>query len=82
LRNPELLSQKNFLVLPGSRSNLLAFKKQRNPVFGSLVDERFQVVKFRLIRDLEANPLLNRELFIEQIRVDPPEYRTSQLALF
>ncbi|MFN2304770.1 MAG: hypothetical protein ACK2TV_13655, partial [Anaerolineales bacterium] len=82
LRYPELLSQINFLVLPGSRSNLLAFKKQRNPVFGSLVDERFQVVKFRLIRDLEANPLLNRELFIEQIRVDPPEYRTSQLALF
>jgi hypothetical protein len=77
-----LLAQKNILILPGSRANLLAYKKQRDPVFSMMLDRYFQVVKFRLIRDLEANPLITRELFSEQIRVDPPEYHASQLALF
>jgi hypothetical protein len=75
-------AQKKILVFPGSRANLLAFKKQRDPVLAAKLDQEFLAVKFRLIRDLEANPLLSRELFIEQIQVDPPEYQASQLALF
>jgi hypothetical protein len=51
-------------------------------VLEAALDRDFVVVKFRLIRDLEANPLISRELFMEQIQVDPPEYRSSQLALF
>jgi hypothetical protein len=82
VQDQALHAQKNILILPGSRANLLAYKEQRDPVFSTMLDRHFQVVKFRLIRDLEANPLLTRELFKEQIRVDPPEYRTSQLALF
>jgi len=46
------------------------------------LDKNFLAVKFRLIRGMEANPLLTRELFAEQVHSDPPEYRTSQLALF
>jgi hypothetical protein len=82
VQDQTLVAQKNILILPGSRANLLAYKQQRNPVLRALLDHHFQVAKFRLIRDLEANPLLTRELFDEQIRVDPPEYRTSQLVLF
>jgi len=70
------------LLIPGSRANLLAYKKQRDPVLKETLDRNYIVVKFRLIRDLEVNPLLSRELFKEQILVDPPEYRSSQLALF
>lgn len=70
------------LLIPGSRANLLAYKEQRDPVLKEALDREFIVVKFRLIRDLEANPLLTRDLFMEQIRVDPPEYQSSQLALF
>jgi len=72
----------NILVLPGSRANLLAFKKHRNPILANLLDQNFQILKYRLIRGLEANALLSREIFAEQIQSDPPEYRTSQLALF
>ena len=75
-------TQRKVLVFPGSRANLIAFKKQRNPVLSDLLDQDFIGVKFRLIRDLGANPLVSRELFHEQIQVDPPEYRASQLALF
>ena len=74
--------RKMVLVFPGSRANLLAFKKQRNPLLSNFLDSGLIAVKFRLVRDLEANPLLSRELFNEQILVDPPEYRSSQLALF
>jgi len=70
------------LVFPGSRANLLAYKKQRDPILAEILDHNFLAVKFRLIRDLDANPLLSRDLFIEQIQIDPPEYRGSQLALF
>ncbi len=75
-------AQIKLIILPGSRANLLAFKKQRNPLLKEKLDQDFLVVKFRLIRDLYANPLLSVELFKEQIRTDPPEYRSSQLALF
>jgi hypothetical protein len=72
----------NIIILPGSRANLLAYKKHRDPVLSDLLDKNFLIVKFRAIRGMEANPLLTRALFAEQIRSDPPEYRTSQLALF
>ncbi len=71
----------NILVLPGSRANLLAFKQQRNPILKDRLARDFVMVKFRLVRDLEANPLLSRELFTDLINADPPEYRASQLAL-
>jgi hypothetical protein len=75
-------AQTNILVLPGSRANLLAFKKQRDPVLKQTLDHGFLIVKFRLVRDLEANPLLNRSLFKDQISSDPLEYQSSQLVLF
>jgi hypothetical protein len=80
--NNHPIAKTNIIVLPGSRANLLAFKEQRNPVLKQTLRDKCIIVKFRLIRDLEANPLLTRELFFEQIQVDPPEYHASQLALF
>lgn len=76
-----LPAKTNILVIPGSRANLLAFKQQRDPILNNLLTQSFCVVKFRLVRDLEVNPLLSRELFQDQINADPPEYRASQLAL-
>jgi hypothetical protein len=81
LQEQHLPATTRILLIPGSRANLLAYKEQRDPVLKAALDREFIVVKFRLIRDLDANPLLTRELFLEQIRVDPPEYQASQLAL-
>jgi hypothetical protein len=74
-------AQTNILVIPGSRANLLAFKRQRDPILQGRLDRDFLVVKYRLVRDLEVNPLLSRELFKDLIKADPPEYRATQLAL-
>ncbi len=82
IREMKTRAQRNILIIPGSRTNLLAFKKQRDPLIAELFDQNFLAVEFRLIRDLEANPLLSRELFNDQIQVAPMEYQSSQLALF
>jgi len=76
------LPGKKLIVLPGSRANLAAFKLRRNPHLQSLKTESWTIVKFRQLRNLSDNPLLNRDLFTSQITGDPPEYRSSQLALF
>lgn len=70
------------IVLPGSRANLTAFKLRRDPHLQSLKTANWIMVKFRQLRNLGDNPLLNRELFASQITGDPPEYRSTQLALF
>ena len=70
------------IALPGSRSNLAAYKLKHDPYLRMLMDENWQLIKFRQIRNLAKNPLLTRALFISQINNDPPEYHTAQLALF
>ena len=70
------------IVLPGSRANLTAFKLRRDPHLQSLKTANWIIVKYRQLRNLGDNPLLNRELFASQITGDPPEYRSTQLALF
>ncbi len=79
---PDDRSKIKMMVFPGSRANLLAYKKQRDPVLKNKLSKCCLEVKFRLVRDLAANPLLSRKLFFEQIKADPPEYHASQLALF
>ena len=79
--NQDLPGQK-FIVLPGSRSNLITYKLKRDSNLRMLKGDDWQMVKFRQLRNLASNPLLNRELFNSQISGDPPEFHTSQLALF
>lgn len=73
---------RKMIVLPGSRANLAAFKLRRDPHLQLLKTEKWSIVKFRQLRNLSDNPLLTRELFASQIAGDPPEYRSTQLALF
>lgn len=82
LNNVENQAQTRIILIPGSRANLLAFKKERDPVLKAKLDHGYTLMKYRLVRDLEANPLLSRELFREQLLADPPEFQSSQLALF
>ncbi len=81
IRHQDLPGRK-LIVLPGSRANLAAFKLRRDPHLQSLKTENWSIVKYRQLRNLSDNPLLTRELFASQITGDPPEYRSTQLALF
>ena len=81
IRHQDLPGRK-LIVLPGSRANLAAFKLRRDPHLQSLKTESWSIVKYRQLRNLSDNPLLTRELFASQITGDPPEYSSTQLALF
>lgn len=81
IRHQDLPGRK-LIVLPGSRANLAAFKLRRDPHLQSLKTENWSIVKYRQLRNLSDNPLLTQELFASQITGDPPEYRSTQLALF
>ena len=82
LDNPKDGAKTRIILIPGSRANLLAYKKERDPVLKAKLDHDVMLMKYRLVRDLEANPLLSRDLFREQLLADPPEFQSSQLALF
>ena len=82
LDNPRNVADTRIILIPGSRANLLAYKKERDPVLKAKLDHGFTLMKYRLVRDLVANPLISRELFREQLLADPPEFQSSQLALF
>jgi hypothetical protein len=82
LDDPKNVANSQIILIPGSRANLLAYKKERDPVLKAKLDHGYTLMKYRLVRDLAANPLISRELFREQLLADPPEYQTSQLALF
>jgi hypothetical protein len=69
-------------VLPGSRSNLVAVKLRLNSLLQKQVSAGWRFLKFRQLRSLADNPLMDRELWSKQVGSDPPEYSASQLSLF
>lgn len=82
LVNNQHLGGQKLVVIPGSRSNLVAYKLKRDPNLRFLGQEDWKLVKYRQIRNLGGNPLLSRDLFVSQVDTDPPEFHSAQLALF
>ena len=72
----------SIIVMPGSRSNLLAVKLRMNPLLQKHVSEGWRFLKFRHLRNLAINPLMDREQWAMQLGNDPPEFSASQLSLF
>jgi hypothetical protein len=79
--------EQSFIVLPGGRANLVAFKIKRDPRLGEMSnitqDDHigWRYIKFRHLRFLSENPLLTRENFEEQLKLDPLTFSTPQLRL-
>jgi len=75
---------RGFIVLPGSRANLLVYKLRRdlrlskafNPTQGI-----WRFLKFRHLRSLAESPLLNRENLDQLLGLDPLTFSTPQLWL-
>ena len=70
------------IVLPGSRSNLMAIKLRTNPVLNRTVQAGWRFLKYRHLRSLADNPLLNRGTWSMQLGSDPPEYQSEQMNMF
>jgi len=76
--------RKGFIVLPGSRANLVIYKLRRDPRLSKAFHPsqgNWHFLKFRHLRSLSENPLLNRENMDQLLKLDPLTYSTSQLRL-
>jgi hypothetical protein len=75
---------RGFIVIPGSRANLLAYKLQRDPRLAkafNLTQGNWKFLKFRHLRSLIESPFLSRENLDQLLSLDPITYTTPQLWL-
>jgi hypothetical protein len=73
-----------FIVLPGSRANLVAYKLRRDPRLSKAFNSsngQWRFLKFRHLRSLVENPSLDRENLDQLLGLDPLTYSTPQLRL-
>ena len=73
-------AQENYLVLPGGRAGLLAYKFDRDPSLAALTGQ-WKIIKFRHIRRLAGMNTLTRAAFDRSIISDPIE-PPEQMKLF
>jgi hypothetical protein len=75
---------KGFIVIPGSRANLVIYKLQRDPRLSKAFNPaqgNWRFLKFRHLKSLAENPLLNRDNLDQLLILDPLTYSTPQLRL-
>jgi hypothetical protein len=70
-----------WIVIPGGRAALVAYKTQRDPGLAARL-KSYRLVKYRLLRALADLPVLTRETFEEQIAGDPIEQAQGQMMMF
>jgi hypothetical protein len=74
--------EKSLITLPGGRSNLVAFKLQHDPRLRQAVEEGWRFVKYRHVRWLAQNPLLDRAVLDPFLTQDTLTYELPQMRLF
>jgi len=82
--NGEQPPSRGFIVLPGSRANLLVYKLRRDPRLSKAFNPSqglWRFLKFRHLRSLAESPLLNRENLDQLLGLDPLTFSTPQLWL-
>jgi len=75
---------KRFIVIPGSRANLIIYKLKRDPrlskAFNPFTGE-WRFLKFRHLRTLVGSTVINRDNLDQMLTLDPITYSTPQLWL-
>ena len=71
-----------FLVLPGSRANLMTYKLKRDPWLNQAISSGWRFLKFRHLRLIASSLIINREGWEDQVNSDPIEYKPTQIEMF
>jgi len=69
----------SWVVLPGGRSNLLAYKLRHDPRLQHSVSQGWRFIKFRRLRELANATTLTGEEWLGQAGADRPEYTAVRL---
>lgn len=77
-----LNNQRPFLVIPGSRSNLVAYKLEKNPYLNHFFEHKWSFIKYRLVRQLLDNNQITLDNLEEHLALDPITYTTPQIRMF
>jgi hypothetical protein len=81
LLKPRPFLIQSFIVIPGSRANLVAHKLHHDPRLSQAIEGKWRFLKFRLLRRLANNPLLSRDNLAEQFGLDPLTYTSPQMQM-
>jgi hypothetical protein len=76
--------KRGFIVIPGSRANLVIYKLRRDPRLSKAfhpIHGTWRFLKYRHLRSLAENPMLSRENLDQLLMLDPLTYSTPQLRL-
>lgn len=73
---------RSIIVLPGGRANIVAYKLQRNPHLRHAADTGWNYLKFRYLRWLAENPVVNVNNIDSLLTEDRLSYESPQLRLF
>jgi hypothetical protein len=84
LLQPESPPSQTFIVVPGSRANLIVYKLNRDPRLQQAVQQGVRFIKFRHLRALLERPpnALTLENIAAQLDADPLTDSASQMRLF
>jgi hypothetical protein len=81
LVNCEYPPEHSFILLPGSRANLVAYKLHSDPNLRERIAKGWRFIKYRHLRQLVSNPTITREILDEQFALDPLTYAAPQIRL-
>ncbi|MEN6524493.1 MAG: hypothetical protein ABFD14_12295 [Anaerolineaceae bacterium] len=83
LKASEIDGEQGVIVLPGSRSNLLSYKIQKNPRLAEQAANGWHFLKFRHLRSLASRADLTLNEWKELLDADPPRWeQPQQLSIF
>ncbi|MGE5221486.1 MAG: hypothetical protein ACM3PY_03555 [Omnitrophica WOR_2 bacterium] len=72
---------RRIIILPGSRSNLVAYKLQHDPHLKQEVEKSWILLKYRHLHRLFDNPLLSANNLDDMLSLDPLTYSAPQIRL-
>lgn len=75
------LPERSVFVLPGSRAALAVYKLEHNPFLDQIIKQGWRFLKFRHLRHMVANTLIDRSNFPDYLEQDPIATDDPQLRL-
>ncbi len=79
--DPAYSPERSCIVLPGGRANLVMHKIKNDPHLEQEIEKGWRFLKFRHVRRVAENPTITREVFAEQLDLDPLTYTAPQIPL-
>ncbi|MGA9397498.1 MAG: hypothetical protein WBV22_04480 [Anaerolineaceae bacterium] len=73
---------KSIIVIPASRTNLLLYKIEKNPLLYEAMAAGWRIVKFRHIRHISKEHLAEAGQWDLQLEMDPLEFKPIQMKMF